>query len=92
MKRLATTALLTFLLLAAGGQAAAQETGDSTKHEHFGDPSEGHFGDPGAGHFGSPPQQRWSEYEPVTVRPLRAFDDRYEAALAAKQQKQNTEN
>lgn len=84
--------MLALLLLAASGQAIAQETGDSTKHEYYGDPSEGHFGDPGAGHFGSPPQQRWSDYEPVTVRPLRAFDDRYEAALAAKQQKQQADD
>lgn len=74
------------LLVALALPASAQESGQSTQHEHYGDPSEGHFGDPSAGHFGSPPQQRWSEYEPVTVRPLKPFDDRYAAAIAAKQQ------
>lgn len=81
--------LLATITVTCGGWAVAQETGDSTRHEHYGDPSEGHFGDPSAGHFGSPPRQRWSEFEPVTVRPLKPFDDRYAAAVAAKQQRQD---
>lgn len=90
------TKLLPALMIAAtclvlGQPAAAQETGESTKHERYGDPGEGHFGDPAAGHFGSPPRQRWSEYEPITVRPLKPFDDRYAAAVAAKQQRTETQ-
>ena len=82
--------MLVFALLFSAG-VMAQESGKSTKHEHYGDPSEGHFGDPAAGHFGSPPRQVWSEYKPVTVRPLKPFDDRYAAALAAKQQQTQTQ-
>lgn len=70
-------ALLAILVALAPALAGAQQDSRSTEHERYGDPGEGHFGDPSAGHFGSPPRQVYSDYEPVTVRPLKRFDSRY---------------
>ena len=64
-------------MCAAPIHAGAQQNSDASRFERFGDPSEGFFGDPAFGEFGVPPVTESPRTPPITVKPLKPFDQRY---------------